>query len=282
MLPRLRIRASRHSAFYSPLLSAIHFLRSQGHEVEYSVLAPGQRSYELLRDGVVDIMQSAVSSNWLPRERGMQPLPVHFAQINRRDGFFLVGRAPDPEFHWKKLEGSTLLADHGVQPLLMLKYAVRHNAVDWNRITVIDAGAPEAMESAFRSGQGDYVHLQAPVRGGAVVASVGASMPPVAFSSLCCARDFQNKEEYRIFRNTYERARAWVRETPANEVVLAQAEFFDRNGTSALTDAISRYQGLGCWEGSSAIPRDLYEQALNVFEAAGAISCRHPYEDIVG
>src|ERR1041385_4236702 len=114
MLPRLRIMASRHSAFYSPLLSSIHFLRQEGREADYSVLRPGQRSYALLRDGEVDIMQSAVSSNWKPRERGIEPLPVHFAQINQRDGFFLVGRQADPEFHWKKLEGHTLLADHGL------------------------------------------------------------------------------------------------------------------------------------------------------------------------
>jgi len=28
------------------------------------------------------------------------------------------------------------------------------------------------------------------------------------------------------------------------------------------------------------IPRDLYEQALNVFESAGEIRTRHPYEEV--
>src|ERR1700730_6308776 len=113
----IRVMASRHSAFYSPLLCCIGLLRSEGHEVNYSVLEPRQRSYALLRDGAVDIMQSAVSSNWKQREQGMGPLPVHFAQINQRDGFFVVGRQPDPAFEWKKLEGQAVLADHGLQPL---------------------------------------------------------------------------------------------------------------------------------------------------------------------
>src|SRR5690349_21475792 len=126
-----RIMASRHSAFYSPLLCSLKFLRDAGHSATYSVLGPGQRSYSLIRDGQVDIMQSAVSSNWNPRERGVEPLPVHFAQINRRDGFFLVAREADPDFEWKKLEGRTLLADHGQQPLVMLKYAVKKNGVEW-------------------------------------------------------------------------------------------------------------------------------------------------------
>ena len=89
---RIRVMASRHSAFYSPLLSAIHILRNEGHDVPYSVLGVGQRSYALIRDAAIDIMQSAVSSNWKGREMGVEHLPVHFAQINQRDGFFLVAR----------------------------------------------------------------------------------------------------------------------------------------------------------------------------------------------
>src|SRR5579862_3082672 len=201
----LRIMASRHSAFYSPLLYCIRLLQKEGREVSYGVLEPGQLTYALIRDGAVDIVQSAVSSNWKPRERGVEPLPVHFAQINQRDGFFIVGRRPEPEFHWKNLEGKTLLADHGLQPLVMLKYAVKHNGVDWNQIKITDAGTPEKMEAAFLAGAADYVHLQGPVVAGEILASVGASMPPVAFSSLCCARGYQKTEGYRIFLKTYER-----------------------------------------------------------------------------
>lgn len=274
--------ASRHSAFYSPLLCAIQLLRDEGHPVTYSVLGAGQRSYALLRDGQVDIMQSAVSSNWNPRERGVEPLPVHFAQINQRDGFFLVGRSPDPAFEWKHLEGRTLLADHGLQPLAMLKYAVRHNGADWGRIRVADAGTPEQMEAAFRAGRADYLHLQAPIVAGEVVASVGASMPPVAFSSLCCAREYQKTSQYRNFLKVYERAREWVRTAPAEEVAATEAAFFPGISHEVLTAAIKRYYDLGCWAGGLEIPRDLYEQALNVFQFARAIAWRHPYEEVVG
>jgi NitT/TauT family transport system substrate-binding protein len=278
---RIRVMASRHSAFYSPLLACLHRLRGEGHDVPYSVLGPGQRSHALIRDGEIDIMQSAVSSNWNALERGIEPLPVHFAQINRRDGFFLVGRRPDGAFDWKKLEGQTLLADHGAQPLAMLQYAVRRNGVEWTRIKVVDAGTPEAMDAAFREGTGDYLHAQAPVAG-TVVSSVGASMPAVAFSSLCCSRAFQKTEEYQLFLDAYAKAREWVRTAPAGEVAAAEAAFFPRVDPELLSTAISRYQTLGCWEGGLEIPRDLYEQALNVFQAFGGIGKRHRYEEVVG
>jgi NitT/TauT family transport system substrate-binding protein len=278
----IRIMASRHSAFYSPLLTCIQFLREEGHNIPYSVLSPQQRSYALLRDREIDIMQSAVSSNWKPREQGIEPLPVHFAQINQRDGFFIVGRQPDPEFQFKTLEGKTLLADHGLQPLVMLKYAVKHNGADWKQIKVIDAGTPEKMAAAFSAGTADYVHLQGPVAAGEVIASVGAAMPPVAFSSLCCARSYQKSDGYRTFLKTYDRAREWVRTAPAEEVAAKQAAFFPAVASDILAAAVKRYQGLGCWEGGIEIPRDLYEQALTVFQSVGAIAWRHSYEEVVG
>jgi NitT/TauT family transport system substrate-binding protein len=274
--------ASRHSAFYTPLLSCVALLRDEGHEVSYTVLGRGQRGYALLRDDEVDILQSAVSSNWPLREQGIEPLPVHFAQINQRDGFFIVGRQPEPDFRWNSLEGKTLLADHGLQPLAMLKYALKHNGVEWKQIKVVDAGMPDKMEAAFRSGTADYVHLQGPVLAGEIIASVGASMPPVAFSSLCCARAFQNTEGYRTFLEKYRRAKERSRTDPAVEIASREAPIFPGISPEVLAATIKRYQSLGSWEGGIEIPRDLYEQALTVFQSAGAIAWRHRYEEVVG
>lgn len=279
---QFRIMASRHSAFYTPLLTTVRFLREAGHEVSYAVLSRGQRTYELLREGAVDVMQSAVSSNWTPREHGISPLPVHFALINRRDGFFIVGRRPEHPFAWKDLEGKALVADHGLQPLVMLKYALQYNGVEWSRIRAIDAGAPPEMQAAFRSGAGDYIHLQAPISCGEVLASVGASMPPVAFSSLCCARAYQQTTEYGVFLQTFARAKEWSRTAPAAEVAAGTAAFFESLPAATLADAIARYQSVGNWDGGTEIPRELYEQALNVFANAGAVSSRVPYEEVVG
>jgi NitT/TauT family transport system substrate-binding protein len=280
---------SRHSAFYSPLISTIAagFLKDQGLDATYGILGPGQRSHVLIREGLVDVMQSAVSSNWKLMEQGESPLPVHFAQINQRDGFFLAARAPEPSFEWKRLEGRTLLADHGGQPLAMLRYAANRNGVDWSGVRVIDAGTPEQMSVAFRNGAGDYVHLQGPGpqqlehdQAGFIVASVGEAMPPVAFSSLCASRDFLRTEAARAFLRAFRNAKEWVRQAPADEVAARQASFFPGVPAPVLASAIRSYQALGCWDGGIEIPRHLYEQALNVFESAGGLAARHPYEEV--
>jgi hypothetical protein len=133
------------------------------------------------------------------------------------------------------------------------------------------------MARAFRQGRGAYIHLQSPAAhqlecdgAGHVVVSVGASMPPVAFSSLCCSRDFAKTETLRRFVEPYGEAREWVRTAPAGEVARAEAGFFEGYSMEALAAGIRRYQAVGCWEGDLEIQRDLYEQALNVFQAEAA------------
>src|SRR5262249_54635063 len=106
----VKIKASRHSAFYSPLIATLAGGFLEDLDATYGLLRPGETSHGLLRDGAAHIIQSAVSSNWKLMDRGDSELPVHFAQINRRDGFFLVSRERDDDFDWKDLEGRTLLA----------------------------------------------------------------------------------------------------------------------------------------------------------------------------
>ena len=161
---QLRIMVYRHSVFYSPLIATIAggFLQDQGLEATYFQKPPERNQYEMFRAHEVDVMQAAVSTSWDPLSKGIRNIPVHFAQINQRDGFFITARPGANPFEWKHLEGARLLADHAQQPLAMLKYGLHLKGVDLSRIQMINAGAPEAMEKAFREGQGDFVHLQGP------------------------------------------------------------------------------------------------------------------------
>ncbi len=290
----IRIVASRHTAFYSPLISTMAggFLERQGVSYTYATLAPGETAAGIIREGRADVMQSAPSTNWARMDQGETGFPLHFALINRRDGFFLTGQGPNSQgkagpFTWKDLEGKRLLADHGSQPLAMLKYAAHYNGVDWDRIDVINAGTPEQMTAAFRSGEADFIHLQAPAPqllehegAGWIAVSVGESMPENAFSSLCASREFIGSTEYRAFVTAFAEAKAWVAASPPEKVAATQSSFFPGINERVLAAAIARYQRMGNWDGGAEIPRDLYEQSLNVFEYSGAIKQRHPYEAV--
>ena len=278
----IRITASRHTAFYSPLLAtmAAGFLEAHGLEFTYNVLAPGETAAGMIRGGKTDVMQSAPSTNWAKMEKGETGFPLNFALINQRDGFFLIGREPLAD--WKDLEGKTLLADHGSQPLAMLRYAVQYNGADWHRINVVNAGSAEAMLAAFSAGTGDFLHAQAPTRlpQENTAVSVGASMPPNAFSSLCASREFIAGDVFPIFVKAFSEAKEWVRQTSAEEIAAKEAAYFPGVKVDTLTAAIARYKSIGAWAGGIEIPRDLYAQSLNVFESTGSIKKRHAYDEV--
>ena len=294
MADHIRIMVSRHSAFYSPLVFAVAvgFLKTEGLEPEYRVKPKGRSLYELFQRHEVDVMQAAVSSSWdeLKDKREIPvDFPVHFAQINQRDGFFLVRRSRGSAFSWKDLEGAGILADHGQQPLAMLKHALHCQHVDWKHVQLCDAGAPEDMMNAFRSGKTPYVHLQGPaaqqldVEGiGEVVAAVGDANPPVAFSSLMANREFLATPKAAAFMRAYQRSLDYVIGSPAEVVAAVEAPCFPGIAREALIASIARYQKLGTWRRDAAITKDQYEVALTVFKKFTDIDCeRFRYEDVV-
>ena len=280
----------RHSVFYSPLVAVIagRFLKEEGLTAIYFPKPAQRNPFEMFRNGEVDIMQAAVSTSWDPLSKGNRDIPVHFAQINQRDGFFLTERRNRDGFEWHDLEGARLLADHAQQPFAMLKYGLHLKAVNLNRIELINAGSPDAMEKAFRDGQGDYIHLQGPAPQqlekdgvGKVVAAMGQVIPPVAFSSLMASREFLRTTKAQAFIRAYRKSLRFVIESSAREIATAEASFFPGIPLDVMEAAIARYQQLGTWRLDPTITREQYDTALDIFIHTGVFKERFPYEDVV-
>jgi NitT/TauT family transport system substrate-binding protein len=181
-----------------------------------------------------------------------------------------------------------VLADHGGQPLAMIKYALHKMGVALDDVELVDAGGGAEIDAAFRAGRGDFVHQQGPATQqlerdgvGCVVAAVGDAIGPVAFSSLSATREWLETDMAVAFMLAYGAARRYVNETPAAEIAAAEAEHFAGVDPQALTDTIAAYQRLGRWNPALAIDRDAYEVALDVFHDSGHITLRHPYDEVI-
>ena len=286
----ISIQFTRFSAFYSPLIAAMAggFLEQEGLRPRHSVSAPGASAIAGLLDGSVHVAQSAPSQGFAPLEQGKTPPAVHFAQINEMDGFFLVGRAAEPQFAWDRLKGRKVLVDHGAQPLAMFKYACHKRGLAFQSIIAADAGSTERMIDAFRKGEGDYIHLQGPAPqqlehdgAGHIVASLAGAIGPCAFSSLAATRDWLATDMARRFMRAYRKARAWVIGAPAAEIAKAEARFFPGVDPGVLTATIAAYQKLGNWTPHVEITRPAWEATVDIFLHAGLITRRHRYEDVV-
>jgi NitT/TauT family transport system substrate-binding protein len=290
MKQEIRIQFTRFSAFYSPLIATIAggFLEAEDLAPVHSVAAPGVSAIAGLVDGTVHVAQSAPAQGFGPLEQGKVPPALHFAQINEKDGFFLVGRKPEPEFSWPQLKGRGVLVDHGGQPTVMFQYACFKSGLDYAAIKAIDAGSADKMIAAWKRGEGEYIHLQGPAPQqleheghGHIVAAVGHPIGPCAFSSLAATREWLASDMAKRFMRAYRKARAWLIATPAAEVAKREAAFFPEVALPALVATIGAYQKLGNWSPHVEITRPAFEATLDIFQHAGKITRRHRYEDVV-
>ncbi len=289
-MEKINIMALRHSAFYTPLLITISggFLKAEGLEADYRVATPERTVPDSLRRGEAHLSQSAVATSFADLEQNKAIDILHFAQINRLDGFLLASREPEPEFDWKKLEGKEVLVDHLFQPLAMFRYALHKLGVNESQVTITDMGGVEEIDRAFREGRGDYVHQQGPFPQqlekdglGYVVASVGDVVGPVAFSSLCATREWIESDMAKAFLRAYRQACAFILETPASELAALESQFFPRIDREVLINTIASYQKMGTWSVNPEIDRAAYEHLLDVYLFSGLISQRHAYESCI-
>jgi len=295
----INLMALRHSAFYSPYLMTMAggHLKKAGLEANYVVQTPGNQAHDRLLDGSCHVSQSAVAASFASLENATPNHIRHFAQINSRDGFFIAKRKTTPassashsHFNWNELCGKTVLVDHFFQPMAMFKYALYKKQIDPADIKIIDAGDVSQIDTAFRTGQGDYVHQQGPAPqqleadGFAhVVASVGEAIGPVAFSSLAANRDWLETDMALTFFNIYKDALAQCTSSDAEDIAqqLHHYGFLQEIDFPVLSNTIKTYQQLGCWNHDGQIRQQEYETLLDVFSFSQLVTRRHDFAQLV-
>ena len=304
----IKVMSSRHSAFYTPLLLAVElgstdqsFMKSMSEDFEcsYSVAENNENVYEKISNGEIDIAQSSVSGSW--GNKYSKDI-VHFAEINKMDGFHLVQRSDnenDEKFDWEMLNQKEILVDHSSQPLYMFKYACSKKNINFDNLNVIDAGSPENMIKKFREGKGDFIHLQAPqsidltydqfdeegkniIRSkvGNIVEYIGKIIGPLSFSTLICKREYLDTKEYHKFIEIFHTTKLFAQTQDPSKISEIIFEFFPETDVDALEKTISIYQKLNCWNGEVNISEDHYDTTLEVFRNSG-VEGIFPYSEIV-
>ena len=134
----LRLMDTFRNLFYTPIYVAVSggFFYQHGLNVIFTTMPEGGSAMDMLRTGEVDIAQTGISRSLMELDLGHEDAPLHVAEINSRDGFFLVSRQSVELWDWKMLEGETV-APVGFTPVpwnslraAMLKYDVDLDAVN--------------------------------------------------------------------------------------------------------------------------------------------------------
>ena len=290
---RLRLMDTYRNLFYTPIYTAVAsgFLYAEGLDVMFGTVPADRPPLEMLKQDEVDIIQTGISRSLMALDDGDEDAPLHIAEINQRDGFFLVSSAPTDNWQWSDLEGSTLIPiGFTPVPLTSLTAALRKHSVDIDSITMLKGLSAEDALAAFRNGDADYIHMPNPqaqslIEDGSVhlAASLASEHGYLCYSSFAATPAFidQNPDIIHRFVRGFYKAQQWLAAADPATVADRVKPFFPGVPDSVMQASITRYKALEIWPETPDIGVDGYDAMCQVLIAGGLVKAHHPYDRLV-
>ena len=280
------------SPFYAPQFVALHggHFAAEGLDVTVRTAGGGVSSAEALLSGASQISLGGVMRSLDLADRGKGFLP-HFAEVNSRNGFFLLSREPRPNFRWADLVGARVICfAEAPTPWQCLLAVLRRNGVDPARVAIRrDLPVAQAV-AAFRAGDADFLEQGQPVveqllaEGAAhLAASMGDATGPVPFSSYMTTPRFlrEEPETVRGFTRAVFRAQRWMAAHSAADIAdLIAPSFADIDGETRRR-VIDRYVRQETWARDPVLRQPGFESLQRILLEGGFIRSLHRYEDLV-
>ena len=290
---RVRLRVAFRNMFYTTIYVAVEggFLADEGLDIDFSHIPVGRASTDLLKAGEIDITQSGISRSFMDLDAGCNDPPLHIAEINRRDGFFLLSRRPTDGWQWSDLAGATLIpVGFTPVPYTTLQAAMRWHGVDPAAVNLLAGLSAEEMLGKFRAGDADYLQVPNPfavqlLREGAgyLAATLGNESGYVCYSSFAVTPEYaaNNPDTVQQFVRGYFRAQRWVADNDATAVAERIAGIFPEYEREVLAESVRRYQAAGVWATNPVIGREGFDRMRDALIAGGLVRGYHPYEKVV-
>ena len=291
-MQRLTVYEPFRSVFYAPQFVTLyggHFA-AEGLDVEVRTSGGGMTTTGALLDGTAHICLGGIMRSLDLADRG-QPFLPHFAEVNSRNGFFLLSRRPRPSFAWADLAGRTLLGfAEAPTPWQCLLTVLRRHGVDPASVRIERTLPAAEAVAAFRADRADFLEAGQPVTeqlldaGEAhLVASMGEATGPVPFSSYMTTGWFLREQRdtlVRITRALY-RAQRWMAGASADAIAALIAPAFPDIAPDVRLRAVARYLGQSTWARQPVLTIGGYGYLQQILLDGGFIRHRHRYEDLI-
>jgi NitT/TauT family transport system substrate-binding protein len=280
------------SIFYAPQFVALygrHFA-GEGLDVEVITAAAGATTTGALIDGHAEIALGGIMRSLDVADHG-GPFLVHFAEVNSRNGFFLLSREPRADFRWTDLVGKTVIGfAEAPTPWQCLLTVLRRHGVDPAGVRIERTRPTAEAVAAFRAGHGDFLETGQPfteillAEGAAhLAASMGEATGPLPFSSyMTTTATLDTRRDLLVrFTDALYGAQRWLTRAAAPEVAELIAPAFPEVPRPIRGAAVARYLAQGTWATDPILRSPGYEYLQQILLDGGFITRRHRYEDLV-
>lgn len=285
---RLRLALTFHHVFYAPYYVTLHRGLFKDHGLELTTTVPGDGRLVLVgqASGEIDVALGGIMRSLVSFNSGESDAPLHFARVNDRDGFFLVGRSA--AFEWPDLLGRRLiLFSEAPTPWYVLRALLPERGLDPDRIQAIPGMPAPAAAEAFQRGEADFLQCPAQVAealvadGSAViVAEMAREGGPIPYSSYSARREVLDTQAEAIsaFIRAHVATLDWMRQATGAEIWETIAPSFPDADATVYRRAVERYHRLGVWSSDATLPRASFDRLADLMHRGGLIQRVAPYE----
>jgi NitT/TauT family transport system substrate-binding protein len=284
----LRIEVPFHLPFYAPVWVAqrLGTFRDEGLDVQVHTGVDVQAHVGHPVFAYAGIMRSLVLAD--------QASPVRLvaiAEVNSRDGFFILSRQPTSNFHWSDLVGKELATfSLAPTPWMCLQGVLRRHGVDPGQTRLRTGLRVAEGIAALLSGEVDFLQTSQPMaeelieQGKAYLAVAQApDVGHVPYSSFIVTSELRDRDPDLCARAVIglTRALAWMAtENGAAIADLIQSEFPDIR-PDVLRRVVAGYQAAGTWSDGPHQQREPFERLAGYLVSGGLIHTAARYEDLV-
>jgi NitT/TauT family transport system substrate-binding protein len=283
-----------HSIFYAPQYVAINkgFFEEEGLKVTLVNGAGADKVMTAVLSGQAEIGFSGPEACVYVYNEGKEDYSIVFAQLTKRDGSFLVGREPMPDFKWDDVRGKKIIGGRkGGVPEMTLEYVLKQNNIMPGQDVEVDTSIQFAlMGGAFLSGQGDFVTLFEPVassfereKTGYIVCSIGQESGEIPYTAYYAKKSYieKNPDIIQSFTNAIYKGQQWVENHSDREVAEALQESFPESDLELLEIVVNRYKTQDAWNKTPVMKEEAFNRLQEVMKEAGELKEMAPYDKIV-
>ena len=289
----LRLIETFRSVFYTPIYVSVAggFFEKEGLDVDFKTCPPEfAHPLSALNRGGADIAQSGIMRSIISSDWGAETVPMHFAKINSRDGFFVLSRTNQEPFLWESLKGAKLIpVGFSPMPWASLQFALRRHGVEPDELDLVTGLSFDDGISAFREGHAEYIHVPQPAAElllddgiGHVAAALGPENGHLAYSSFAATNQFLDSQPETVQRFTigFANALEWLAANNAQEVGQAIASFFPEVRLELVVKSVARLKAQDNWPTDPVLAQPEYENLHDILVAAGLAKERQPYSNV--
>lgn len=279
----VRLNEVTHSVFYAPQYVALKegFFEEEGLKIELTNGGGADKVMTAVVSGQSDIGLAGPESCIYVMNQGKEDHPVVFAQLTKRDGSFLMGRADTP-FSWEDLRGKTIIGGRaGGVPEMTLEYVMRQNGIVPGTDATVDTSVQfNMMAGSFTGGNGDYVTLFEPTATqvaqagkGYILTSIGQESGEIPYTAYFADQSYikDHADVIQSFTNAIAKGQKWVQEHSSEEIAKAIADQFPDTGVDVLTTVAQRYKDIDAWNDTPIMKQESLERLETVMETAGQL-----------